>query len=77
MGQPAVTFILDPDATPIADFRITNHGTVWTFHPLTIRAEDWWNDNVENSPTIGGAFAVDQHMVEGVLSAISHAGLSA
>jgi hypothetical protein len=78
MPRDLITFTVGDDIPPPqTDFRITNHGTVWTFTPLTIRAEDWWNDYVENGVALGHARAVDQHMVEANLTAISQAGLSA
>lgn len=55
------------------DFQITNHGTIWTFTPLTCEASDWWQDNVENGPSFGRAFAVEHRMAEPILAAIERA----
>jgi hypothetical protein len=75
--QPLVTFELDPEATPVSDFRVTNHGTLWTFTPLTLAAADWWDDHVhtEQWQRWGGGYAVDQHMVDPLIFAITQEGL--
>lgn len=59
---------------PTLDFVIQNHGTIWTFRPVTLAAQDWWSDNVQNGPQLGRAYAVEQGLVEALLHGISEEG---
>ena len=73
---PEFTFILDPAARPVSDFRAINNGTIWTFYPLTLRAEDWWGEEVGPTPTIGGAYAVDHRYAHDIIDGMTKAGLT-
>ncbi len=40
-------------------FNIKQSGSIVLFTPETKFAEEWWEENVEESQTIGGAYAVE------------------
>lgn len=51
-------------------FEIIDHGTVWTFEPRTPEAEQWWQENVQDGPRLGRAFAVEHRAAGAILAAI-------
>lgn len=68
------TFELRADARPALDFVVVNHGTIWTFNPMTLEAEDWWQDHVQNGPTFGGSYAVEHRFARDIVSGIKNEG---
>jgi hypothetical protein len=49
-----------PDFEPQPDFRVTNHGTIWTFVPLTPRAAEIIEEfGLEDWQRLPDGFAVD------------------
>lgn len=35
------------------DFHVVNHGSIFTFTPLTPAAQDWWDENVDDPSGLG------------------------
>lgn len=63
--------------TITADFAVANHGTVWTFRPLTPDARSWWAGNVQAGATLGSSYAVEHRYAEAILDGIAQDGLCA
>ena len=60
-----------------SDFAVDNHGTIIVFHLFTDRAREWVNENV-NIPSymrLGGDFACEHRMAEGILEGMAEEGL--
>lgn len=57
------------------DFGVADHGTIWTFVPLTSAAEDWWSDHIQNGMTLGRARTVEAGCVDAILFALAEEGL--
>jgi hypothetical protein len=68
------TFDLQPGAQPALDFVIISHGTIWTFNPLTVAAEDWWQDHVQNGPQFGGSYAVEHRYARDIVNGLQQEG---
>lgn len=50
------------------DFRVANHGTLWTFTPLTPAAIAHASDHFpEDCPTLGAAYAVEHRFGADIL----------
>ena len=62
---------------PMADFRVTYHGTVTTITPLTDRCREWVETNVDIEPwqRFGNAIAVEPRYVEQLAEAMIEEGL--
>lgn len=75
-GATMTTFDLHPELKPSSDFVCTYHGSIVTFIPLTEQAKDWWQDNVQNGPTLGNAYAVEPRFADAVLLAARSDGLA-
>lgn len=59
------------------DFHVINHGSIFTFAPLTPAAQDWWDDNVDpENPTLGGAYAVESRYASAIAEALFEEGLT-
>lgn len=75
MPQPRV-FELHPGVKPQLDFVVINHGTVWTFSPLTLEAEGWWEENVEDTVALGNARAVEHRYASAIIDGLTDAGFT-
>jgi|TARA_R100001079_G_C4326839_1_gene101430 hypothetical protein len=54
-------------------FEIKNTGSIVLFEPLTEWASEWWEENVEDSQMIGGAYAVEHRYAEDIAAGITEA----
>lgn len=70
------TFILEPDKRPAHDFAMADHGSIVTFHPLTVAAQQWWAENVNAGPSIGNAYAVEPRYVLPLVDGIEAEGFT-
>ena len=52
---------------------IKKAGSIVLFEPLTEWASEWWEDNVEDSQMIGGAYAVEHRYAEDIATGITEA----
>jgi hypothetical protein len=48
-------------------FNIKQSGSIVLFKPETKFAEEWWEENVEESQTIGGAYAVEHRYANDII----------
>jgi len=48
-------------------FNIKQSGSIVLFTPETKFAEEWWEENVEESQTIGGAYAVEHRYADDII----------
>ncbi len=48
-------------------FNIKQSGSIVLFKPETQFAEEWWEENVEESQTIGGAYAVEHRYADDII----------
>jgi len=48
-------------------FNIKQSGSIVLFKPETKFAEEWWEENVEDSQTIGGAYAVEHRYADDII----------
>ncbi len=48
-------------------FNIKQSGSIVLFKPETKFAEEWWEENVEDSQTIGGAYAVEHRYANDII----------
>ena len=48
-------------------FNIKQSGSIVLFKPETKFAEEWWEENVEESQTIGGAYAVEHRYATDII----------
>ena len=48
-------------------FNIKQSGSIVLFTPETKMAEKWWEENVEESQTIGGAYAVEHRYANDII----------
>ena len=76
MTEPTITFELVPEARPMLDFVVVNHGSVVTFTPLTIEADAWWDENVVDGPRLGTTRAVEPRLAENLLHGIQAEGFT-
>jgi hypothetical protein len=60
------------------DFHFTPEGNIWMLTPLNAEAQAWADDTlcVENWQILGGAIAIDQHYVDGLVARIWDAGFT-
>ena len=54
-------------------FDIKKAGSIVLFEPLTEWASEWWEENVEDSQMIGGAYAVEHRYAEDIATGITAA----
>ena len=54
-------------------FEIKKAGSIVLFEPLTEWASEWWEENVEDSQMIGGAYAVEHRYAEDIATGITEA----
>ena len=54
-------------------FEIKKAGSIVLFEPLTEWASEWWEENVEDSQMIGGAYAVEHRYAEDIANGITEA----
>ncbi len=48
-------------------FNIKQSGSIVLFKPETEFAKEWWEENVEESQTIGGAYAVEHRYADEII----------
>ena len=48
-------------------FNIKQSGSIVLFTPETKMAKEWWEENVEESQTIGGAYAVEHRYANDII----------
>ncbi len=48
-------------------FNIKQSGSIVLFKPETKFAEEWWEENVEESQMIGGAYAVEHRYANDII----------
>lgn len=66
----------DPIPDPV-DVRVTGHGTIYLFDPLTARARDWIAENVsDESSWFAGALAVEHRYAADLAAGMVCDGLS-
>jgi len=71
------TVQLHPEAPrPERDFRVIHHGSVYTVHPLTAEAQQWWDDHVEPTPALGNGYAVEPRFLETLVTGIEADGFT-
>jgi hypothetical protein len=59
------------------DFSLTNHGSIFTFRPLTDAARDWLEENLdEDAPWWAGAVAVEPRYAYDLVAGIQADGLN-
>ena len=57
----------------IDEFDIYNGGTIILFHPLTKRAKQWWEDNVNpDCIMMGGRYAVEHRYASDIIEGIKN-----
>lgn len=58
------------------DVTVTNHGSIFTFRPLTPAAHCWLEDNVsDDAPWWGGALAVEPRYAHALVEGLEAEGL--
>jgi len=61
----------------MADFRLTNHGTISLLAPLTAAAEAWIDEHLpEDAQMLGNAIAIEPRYVGDIVAGILTEGLS-
>ncbi len=61
----------------MADFLITNHGTISTFMPLTEAANEWLDMHIHpDAAMLGRATVVEHRYVEPIVEGIEESGLT-
>jgi hypothetical protein len=59
------------------DFSVNNHGTIWTFEPLTEGARDHAVEHFpEETPTLGLAYAVEHRFAPDIVTALLSEGFA-
>lgn len=63
----------------MADFRVTNGGSMFLVHPLTQECRDWLDENVqaESWQWLGNALAVEHRFIEDLVEGMQNDGLNA
>ena len=58
------------------DFKVTTHGSVWTFEPVTVAAKNFTATDlqVEGWQWMGPAFGVDARIADNLVSALEDEG---
>lgn len=64
------------DNRPSNDFALSDHGTIIMFHPLTAEAQQWWDENVNEGPSFGNAYAVEHRYVMPLVEGIEAEGFT-
>ena len=73
----AFSFALRMGATGEPDFIVADHGTIWTFYPRSLAAQEWWKENVEpNAQTYGRNFVVEHRFVQDILDGLRRDGFA-
>lgn len=59
------------------DVIVTNHGSIFSFQPLTQAAKDWFEENVqiEDYQRLGGSICVEHRYARDLAQGIIDAGL--
>jgi hypothetical protein len=61
----------------MADFRLTNHGSLYSLWPLTEAAQDWCDTNLSDErTTFGNQIAVECRYVEPIVRGIIEDGFT-
>jgi hypothetical protein len=62
---------------PLPDFRVTNHGTIWTFTPLTRTAVAHCEEMFpEDCPQIGNSYAVEHRFAPDIVADLHAEGFA-
>lgn len=61
----------------MADFTITNHGTIYLLRPFTDEAHEWVKEHLPDGVmSFAGAVVVDQHHLGDIVTGIRDDGLT-
>lgn len=61
---------------PTSDFMVKDEGTIWLFYPLSERADQWVQDNVQDDAQFfGTALVVEHRYAPGLILGIEADGL--
>ncbi len=59
------------------DIQVENHGSIFTFAPLTSAGREWLEHNTQHEPHmwVNGALAVEHRYAQGIAQGAQHDGL--
>jgi hypothetical protein len=57
------------------DVEVANHGSIWTFTPLTLGAKQWIDDNVEDPMWFGDSLVVEHRFVQELIEGLQLDGI--
>lgn len=57
-----------------ADVLIINGGTIFQFWPQSDAAKEWWDENVQDGPTLGQSYCVEHRYASDIIDGLAEAG---